>query len=580
MKATIHGEHMSLGRETIPLIVEDLSFRYRQRKEPALSHVSFQAQPGEVVLIAGASGSGKTTLIRCLNGLIPHSYKGGAITGSIRMFGQDPTALSLAEIAQHVGTVLQDPEKQIVGSYVANEIAFGLENLGVPRPEMRQRIKGVLAHLGIPHLYQRETFQLSGGEKQKVVVAGTLVLEPSILLLDEPLANLDPFSLREALVLIRQLADEGKTVLLIEHRVEDVFKINPDKVLFLMNGEQRYFGDLEGFKAVADPYEVKLNAPLAIRRMRETGLKPSSPTPEPPAPISQTSNPEPLVQFNHVSFWYDEPDPQILTDINLTIYPGDIIAILGPNGAGKTTLVKHAIGLLKPKAGEVLIGGAPTGSMSVAQVARTIGYVFQSPSHMLFAPKVREELAFGPKNLGFDQDRIDANITSALEIVDLNQYVNDPPLALSFGQQKRVTIASVAAMNSRILVMDEPTAGQDFRHYTTFMDGLLNPEEGSPWRSVFESVIFITHDIDLAIGYANRVVLVSDGRIAADGPPHLVLADNQLLANCRLTPSSLLELNLELLPKTGTFMRTEALAAYIHAADLNGDTAPGVDNSG
>jgi energy-coupling factor transport system ATP-binding protein len=558
----------------LPLSVQDLTYRYRQRAEEALRKVTFQAEAGQVILIAGASGSGKTTLIRCLNGLIPHSYKGGQQLGQIRIFGQEPASLTLAEISQRVGTVLQDPEKQIVASYVANEVAFGLENLGVPRPEMRQRLNTILDHLEIGYLYSRETFSLSGGEKQKVVVASTLVLEPSILLLDEPLANLDPLSVKETLSLIRRLADEGKTVLLIEHRLEDVFKIQPDRILFLVGGEQRYFGDLAGFKAVADPHEVKLPAPLILQRLKQVGTPPAVDS-QPLTPLSeQRQQAAPLLQFEDVSFRYTA-EKAVLQGINFTVQAGDVIAILGPNGAGKTTLVKHAIGLLKPKQGRVLVAGRDSRELSVAQIAHTLGYVFQSPSHMLFAPTVSEELAFGPRNLGFAEEVIAANITAALEMVDLKERAADPPLALSFGQQKRVTIAAVAAMKSRILVMDEPTAGQDYRHYTDFMDAILHPGQDSPWREAFEAVIFITHDLDLAISYANRIMLVSEGRLVADGPPHQVLADRQRLSECHLNPTSLLELNLELLAKTGHFMRAELLAPYVHAAEMEAVT--GVD---
>jgi len=551
----------------LPVVIRDLSFRYRQREAFALRNISFQAQAGEIILIAGASGSGKTTLMRCLNGLIPQ------LTGTIRIFGQDPAKQSLVEISKMVGTVLQNPEKQIVASYVANEVAFGLENFGVPRPEMNRRIDEILAHLKISHLRQRESFQLSGGEKQKVVIAGTLVLEPSILLLDEPLANLDPFSLKETLALIRQLANEGKTVLIIEHRVEDVLKIKPDKVLFLVDGQQRYFGDLPGFEAVADPREVKLTAPLTIRRLQEENIQPAGTE---TAPAKTSSQNGPLVRFKEVSYWY-KPEQPVLQGVDFTINAGDVIAILGPNGAGKTTLVKHAIGLLKPRQGRVLVDERDSRQASVAQIAHMVGYVFQSPSHMLFAPTVKEELAFGPRNLKFNDSMITTNVTAALETVDLTERANDAPLALSFGQQKRVTIAAVIAMNSRILVMDEPTAGQDYRHYTEFMDAILHPKQGSPWSDAFEAVIFITHDLDLAISYANRVMLVSDGQLAADGPPHEVLQDSDLLTRCRLVPTSLLELNLALLPQTGRFLRAELLAPYLHAVDAKKNTATGMD---
>jgi energy-coupling factor transport system ATP-binding protein len=547
----------------LPLSVQNLSFSYRQSKEAVLRDVSFEAEAGQVILIAGASGSGKTTLMRCINGLIPHSYKGGDLSGIVRVFDQEPKDSTLLKISQMVGTVLQNPEKQIVASYVGNELAFGLENLGVPRPEMIRRIDNLLGHLGLLPLRNRETFQLSGGEKQKVVVGGILILEPSILLLDEPLANLDPFSVRETLLLIRRLADEGKTVLIIEHRVEDVLKIMPDKILFLVDGQQRYFGDVAGFEAVADPHEVKLPAPLLLKRLRAAGLAARGNGRA--TPLLSASATTPLVQFRNVSFWY-EPEQPVLKEIDFAVNPGDVIAILGPNGAGKTTLVKHAIGLLKPRQGQVAVNGQDSKSISVAQMAHTLGYVFQSPSHMLFAPNVREELAFGPRNLGFDEATIATNVTAALKLVDLEEKADAPPLALSFGQQKRVTIAAVVAMNSRILVMDEPTAGQDYRHYTDFMDHILHPRAGSPWSDAFEAVIFITHDLDLAISYANRILLLSDGRIAADGPPHQVLQDRDLLAQCRLNPTSLLELNLELLSKTGRFLRAELLAPYVQAA--------------
>jgi len=543
------------GNDLLPLQIEDLHFRYRTREEPALRGISFQVEKGELILVAGASGCGKTTLMRCINGLIPRSYKGGELAGTIRLFGEDPTPLPLAQISQMVGTVLQDPEKQIVGSYVLNEVAFGLENLGLPRREILERVEWVLDYLGISHLRNRETFNLSGGEKQKVALAGVLAMQPEILLLDEPLASLDPVSSQEALALIRRLADEGKTVLLIEHRVEDILKARPDKALFLSEGKQRYFGDMGGFLDIADYREVKLPAPLVLNQARGAREE----VPEPPPPASSDGRP-PLVEFDHVSFYY-EPGQPVLRDVSLTIRQGDVIALLGPNGAGKTTLVKHAIGLLKPQEGTVYVEGQDTRGVSTAQVARTLGYVFQSPTHMLFAPTVREELAFGPRNLRFDEETVQANVEQAMDILNLRGLEEYPPLALSFGQQKRVTIAAVLSMQSKILVMDEPTAGQDYRNYTTFMNSILALR--AEREDLFAAILFITHDLDLAIGYANRVILMSEGRIAADGPPEQVLADRALLERCRIVPTSLLDLNLKLLPKTGRFQRAEALASLV-----------------
>ncbi|MCS7286879.1 MAG: ABC transporter ATP-binding protein [Anaerolineae bacterium] len=533
-----------MSRE-LPLVVENLTFRYRGRPEPALQDVSFILKPGEIVLVAGASGCGKTTLIRCINGLIPRTYR-GELQGRVLVFGRDARSMSMAELSQQVGTLLQDPERQIVGSFVLNEVAFGLENLGLPRLEILRRVDEALAYLGISHLRNRETFYLSGGEKQKVALAGVLAMRPRILLLDEPLANLDPASAREALALFRRLADEGISILLVEHRVEDALSIRPDRVLFLQDGQVTYDGPPEGMTDVVDYRQVKLPAPLVLQWARKA---------PPPnfEPAIRPNGREPLVVFENVTFAYDEEGPPVIRNVNLTIHRGDIIALLGPNGAGKTTLAKHAIGLLKPRQGRVLVEGRDTRELSVAQTAHTVGYVFQSPSHMLFAPTVREELAFGPKNLGFPPGKIAAGIARAVEIVNLRGLEEYPPLALSFGQQKRVSIAAILTMGSSILIMDEPTAGQDYWNYMAFMDSILQ-------MPGLAAVLFITHDLDLAICYANRVILMAEGEIVADGPPEVVLADLDRLHQCRIVPTSLLRLNLEHLPRTGRFMRAEALA--------------------
>lgn len=532
-----------------PLVVEDLSFRYRDRKGFAIDGLSFSASSGEILLIAGASGCGKTTLIRAINGLIPRSYK-GALTGRVRVFDEDTATWKLSKISQKVGTVLQDPERQILGTKVLNEVAFGLENLGLPRAEIVSRVDESLSLVGILDLRDRDTFGLSGGEKQKVALAGVLAMRPSILLLDEPLASLDPASARDSLDSVRKLADEGLTVLLVEHRVEDVLRIHPDRVMYLSDGRIRYLGDVAGLSEAVDYHEVKLPAEDTVARARQY-----------PAPVEVRTLPSAaasdgartaLVRFEDVVFGYG-PESEVLRGINLEIREGDVIAVLGANGAGKTTLVKHAIGLLKPKSGRVLVRGRDTKELTVAQIASTLGYVFQSPSHMLFAPTVREELAFGPSNLKHPKEEIGKEVKEALRVVNLVDREQEPPLALSFGQQKRVTIAAILAMRSHVLVMDEPTAGQDYQNYMNFMDSILQ-------MPGFGAVIFITHDVDLAVIYANRVLLVSAGQIIADGPPEVALRDFNRLEACRLVPSSLLALNLMRLPQTGRFMRAEALA--------------------
>jgi len=533
------------------LLIENLSFRYRDRNGTAIHNLSFSAKKGQLLLLAGASGCGKTTLIRCINGLIPRSYK-GEIEGRILVDGLDNRGMSLAKISQIVGTVLQDPERQILGTKVINEVAFGLENMAMPRQEIIKRADEALKLLNIFHLRNRETFNLSGGEKQKVALAGVLAMRPSILLLDEPLASLDPASAVEALGMVRHLVNEGLTVLMVEHRVEDVLKISPDIVMYMSDGEIRYLGDAEGLINSVDYHEVKLPAKVVARRASRD-VKPAPIQFRPATSKSSDFESRPLVRFDNVSFGY-EADREVLHGINLEINRGDVVAILGPNGAGKTTFVKHAIGLLKPKSGNVYVQDKDTGVSSVAEIASTLGYVFQSPSHMLFAPTVKEELAFGPKNLKHSPDNIERQVKDALSTVNLSDKESDAPLSLSFGQQKRVSIAAILAMRSKILVMDEPTAGQDYKNYIGFMDAIMKIPS-------FEAILFITHDVDMAVIYANRVILIADGTVQAHGTPQEVLKNYELLKACRIIPTSLLDLNLEYFPKTHKFMRAEALGS-------------------
>jgi energy-coupling factor transport system ATP-binding protein len=535
--------------EPLPLVIRDLSFRYNSRSAPAIKNINLKLRPGEVLLLAGSSGCGKTTLMRCINGLIPEAYH-GEMTGDILLYGESVRGKNLAEISQCVGTLLQDPERQILGTYVLNEVCFGLESLGLDRAEMIRRGEAALERLHILHLRDKETFGTSGGEKQKVALAGVLAMQQKILLLDEPLASLDPASAREALLAFRQLADEGLAVMIVEHRVEDVLAIHPERVVYMEDGEIVYEDEADGLTRVVDYHKIKLPAPAILERAKDEPEQDFVPA-VPPLDLSK-----PLIQFQDVGFRYHEDLPEVLHGVNLSIHAGEVIAILGHNGSGKTTLVKHALGLLKPTRGSVLLEGTDSKSTTVAKAAKTVGYVFQSPTQMLFAPTVQDELAFGPKNLGFSKEITAENVRWAIQSVHLEEELATPPLALSFGQQKRVSIASVLSMRSRILMMDEPTAGQDYWNYQSFMDTILQ-------MPGFDSIIFITHDLDLALTYANRIIMLYDGKIAADGLPQDVLKDSEQLLRWRLLPTSLLELNYRLLPRTGKFQRAEALARYI-----------------
>jgi energy-coupling factor transporter ATP-binding protein EcfA2 len=541
------------------LEVHELTFRYAARPQPAIRDLSFALEEGEMALIAGPSGCGKSTLLRALNGLIPRSYK-GELRGTIRIGGHDPRAWPMARLSQQVGTLLQDPERQIVAADVLHDVAFGLENLGWPRAKILERVEEVLHALGIAHLRDRPTFQLSGGEKQRVALAGVLAMAPRILLLDEPLASLDPQSAQEALAVFRQLHREGHTILLVEHRVEDALQAGPRRVLYLEDGRLVFDGDPESFFERVDPTAVKV--PFRVWLQRWSTLK-GRPTPGVEIPPASPNAP-PLVVFEDVSFGYGD-GPDVLRGIQAEIRKGDSLAILGPNGAGKTTLLKLAMGLLKPRRGRVWVGGKETRAQTVASIARTIGYVFQSPSHMLFAPTVWEEVAFGPRNLGRPPHQVEADVRWALEQVGLLDQARSSPWALSFGQQKRVTIASVLSMRSRILVMDEPTAGQDYQTCMRLMNAIAELVFGTAQAA--DALVFITHDLDLALSFANRIWVMADGQLIADGPPEAVLSDPEVMRRGRLVPTSLLEANRQHLPRTGRFMRADRLCAWLQGVD-------------
>jgi len=537
-----------------PLLeIESLTFRYRRATEPALRDLSLTLEDGEVLLVAGPSGCGKSTLIRAINGLIPHAYR-GEISGRVLVDGRSTADLRLRDLAPVIGTVLQDPRKQLVASTVSGELAFGPENLGMPPAEIRTRLAEVAVTTGIEHLMARTTDELSGGEGQQLAIAGALMLRPRLLVLDEPLANLDPLAAHRLLALVRKLADAGTAVVIVEHRIEDVLDARPDRVLYLEDGAAEYLGSLKGFLEVADPTRVKVPFDVMLERTLAGTLVAAAGSSR---GGSAAGDAPARLEWQGVSAAYD--DREVLHGVSAALGRNELVAVLGPNGSGKTTLFKSAIGLVHPTAGAVLVDGSSTVGRGVADLAAIFGYVFQNPSQMLFAGTARDEILFGPRNMGRDEARFDAVVASALErvnLADVHEIESRPPMTLSFGQQKRLAIAVALGLEPRTLVLDEPSAGQDYRSASAFMreveriDGL-------------ESVYFVTHDADLALAHADRILLMRDGRIVADGAPLEVIADRERWTACNLRYTSLMEANAAYGDRTGRFMAAEQLAAWI-----------------
>jgi energy-coupling factor transport system ATP-binding protein len=548
-----------------PLVeVEGLTFRYRRATEPAIRDVSLTVERGEVVLVAGPSGCGKSTLIRAINGLIPHAYPGD-LTGSVRVAGRPTSELKLRDIARTVGTVLQDPAKQIVGATVEAELAFGPENLGVERGVIRDRLAAVTSRTGIEALTGRITAGLSGGEGQLLAMAGILMMEPRLYVVDEPLANLDPATAARLLQILRMLADAGDGVVIVEHRVEESLELRPDRVLYLEDGRTEYVGSVGGFLAVADPRAVRLPFEVVLEQARAGRLAPALP------PVvrvdgeeDETDGEPPRLEFRdvHVSIG----DRPILHGVDAGLGRGEVVAILGPNGSGKTTAFRTAMRLLDVDEGDILVDGESIAAQTTASLATRFGYVFQSPSQMLFARTVREELLFGPTNLGLDPAGFEDLVADVLRRTSLDQVdgiVERAPLSLSFGQQKRLALAIALALRPRTLILDEPSSGQDHRTAEAFLREVM----AIPG---LESIFLVTHDVDLALTHADRILLFRDGRIVADGPPIAVIADTDRWMACNLRPTSLMAANARWGDREQGFLDAESLARRIVARERDG----------
>ena len=535
---------------------KDFSFQYRAQKKPTLTGINLDIYPGEKVLIAGPSGSGKSTLAGCVNGLNPFSNP-GECKGSLIVDGVDAPKNSIFELSAHVGTVLQDPDGQFIGLTVGEDIAFALENSCTPQDEMHAITRHAAELVGIEKHLDYAPHELSGGQKQRVSLAGVMVDDVKILLFDEPLANLDPAAGKQAIELIDEIQKKtDTTVLIIEHRLEDVLWRNVDRIVLVNEG--KILADMIPDELLSTSLltDNGIREPLYVTAMRYAGIeitKEKRPSHVNSVVLDEadckklqnwfeaqkvkedTEEREKLLEIRNLSFGYTK-EHQTLRNVSLSIDKGEMVSIVGRNGAGKSTFSKLVCGFEDPDSGEILFHGKDLLKENIRHRAKYIGYVMQNPNQMISKTMIYDEVALSLQKAGKSEEEIRQKVEETLKICGLYPFRNWPVSALSFGQKKRVTIASVLVQDPELIILDEPTAGQDFKHYTEIMEFLRKLND----RGV--TVVMITHDMHLMLEYTPRALVFSDGQMIADRRASEVLCDPELIERAALKETSLFTL--------------------------------------
>jgi energy-coupling factor transporter ATP-binding protein EcfA2 len=512
--------------ESTAIEIRGLTFTYENRNTPALKQINLKIKKGEFVLLAGQSGSGKSTLIRCINGLIPHRYM-GEYTGEVIVLNHVVGKIGLHVLSSLVGTVFQEVEKQIVSPLVEDEVAFGPSNLALSRSEILRRVESSLNSMALSELRKRFTFELSGGQKQRVAIADILAMDPEIIIFDEPLANLDSEGVRLMLETFANLRKKGKTIIVSEHRTEEVLKAYPSRIIVIDEGriaedstDSRVLSKFAGILKV--PAEYLLGCDVSSLCL-----------PEP----RQIMIGKELISCIDVYVSYSG-GIKALNGISLTIREGERVAILGNNGAGKSTLALAISGIIRPSSGKIFIKGKDSMSLTVGEIARTVAVVFQSPFLMLFSKTVRDELSFGPRNIGIKDEEIPEIINKVSKECGIDNLLEQSPYASSFGEKKRICVGSVLSMRPECIILDEPTAGQDYLNYTRFLNFIYSLDS-------VKSFVIITHDPDVALDYTDRTVVIHEGRIIADGATKDVLASREILEKAKIRETSLIKKSIE-----------------------------------
>lgn len=537
---------------------QDYGFQYAAQAKPTLNHINLDIYPGEKVLIAGASGSGKSTIGSCINGLIPFAYPGES-TGKLLVDGKEPSKSSIFELSHTVGTVLQDTEGQFIGLTVGEDIAFALENDCVPQEEMKETVERVAKLVDIEHHLQYAPHELSGGQKQRVSLAGVMVDQVKVLLFDEPLANLDPAAGRTTIELIDMVQQKtGAAVIIIEHRLEDVLWKKVDRIVLMEEGSIVVDMPTEKLLASNLLLEHGIREPLYLTALRYAGI----PITEQMQPqhvdslqltkeqkeqlvnwyhsasgrVQKTEEKEELLQVEHLTFGYT-PELMNLKDVSFTIHKGEMVSIVGRNGAGKSTLAKLICGFEKPTSGSISMEGRDLSQDTIKERAANIGYVMQNPNQMISKPMIWDEVEMALLSLPMTEEERKRRVEETLKICGLYPFRNWPISALSFGQKKRVTIASILVQRPGIIILDEPTAGQDYEHYTEIME-FLKELNGQGY-----TIVMITHDMHLMLEYTSRAIVFSEGQLLADTSAVHVLNNPELVRQANLKETSLYTLS-------------------------------------
>lgn len=535
---------------------ENFGFQYTAQAAPTLYDINLKIHRGEKVLIAGPSGCGKSTIAHCINGLIPASYP-GKITGRLTVKGEDTAKLGLFGLSRTVGTVLQDSDGQFIGLTVAEDIAFALENDCIPVPEMHQTVRKIADLLDITHVLGHAPHEISGGQKQRVSLGGVMVNQVDVLLFDEPLANLDPATGKQAIELIDEIQQRtGCAVVIIEHRLEDVLHRHVDRVVVMGEGRILYDGDPDTMLCGSLLQESGIREPLYVTALKYADVQ-LTPQMHPASAQSLTlsddqkaqvrqwfeANPAPapapempvLFDASGVDFTY-EGGRRVLKGIDVSIRKGEMLSIVGTNGAGKSTFSKVICGFENPQKGTMTLDGTDLTTLSIKERADHIGYVMQNPNQMISQIQIYDEVALGLRNRGVAEEEIRPRVERTLKICGLYPFRNWPVSALSYGQKKRVTIASILVLEPEMILLDEPTAGQDFRHYTEIMDFLKELNRQGV------TIVLITHDMHLMLEYTPRAIVFNDGQVICDASAAQVLNNPDIVSRAHLKETSLYHL--------------------------------------